>query len=226
MALPQHFFELASFSHKDLFRVDAPVWESLKELQGYLEGAPLGKIECDIPTGVTLVHPEKVSIGKGTRVEPGAYIEGPCIIGEGCQVRHGAYVRPYVLTGNQCVIGHSTEVKHAIFLDGAQAPHFNYVGDSILGNSVNIGAGVICANFRLDHGEVIVEIDGKRFKTGLRKFGAILGDHSQIGCNSVLNPGVLLRKRTFSRACSSIQKSNLRKGDYAPAAESKENLSS
>jgi bifunctional N-acetylglucosamine-1-phosphate-uridyltransferase/glucosamine-1-phosphate-acetyltransferase GlmU-like protein len=135
-------------------------------------------------------------------------------------VRHGDYVRPYVLTGKRCVIGHSTEVKHSILLDGAQAPHFNYVGDSILGKGVNLGAGVICANFRLDHGEVIVEVEGKRFKTGLRKFGAILGDLSQIGCNSVLNPGVLLRKRTFSRACSSIQKSNVRNLKNVKAADS------
>ena len=108
-------------------------------------------------------------------MEPGAYIEGPCVIGKACQIRHSAYVRPYVVTGDRCIIGHSSEVKHSILLDGAQAPHFNYVGDSILGNGVNLGAGVICANFRLDHREVIVEIEGNRHETGLRKFGAIVG---------------------------------------------------
>ena len=220
MPTPELFFDLQEFFHKDLFKLGLPVWDSLSELMGYLDNRTLGKVECAIPKGVTMVNPDKISIGKGTRVEPGAYIEGPCIIGEGSQVRHGAYVRPYVLTGKRCVIGHSTEVKHSILLDGAQAPHFNYVGDSILGKGVNLGAGVICANFRLDHGEVIVEIEGKRFKTGLRKFGAILGDLSQIGCNSVLNPGVLLRKRTFSRACSSIQKSNVRNLKNVKAADS------
>jgi NDP-sugar pyrophosphorylase family protein len=220
MPTPERFFDLQEFLHKDLFKLELPVWDSLRELTGYLDNNNLGKIECSIPEGAILVNPDMISIGKGTRVEPGAYIEGPCIIGEGSQVRHGAYVRPYVLTGKRCVIGHSTEVKHSILLDGAQAPHFNYVGDSILGKGVNLGAGVICANFRLDHGEVIVEIEGKRFKTGLRKFGAILGDLSQIGCNSVLNPGVLLRKRTFSRACSSIQKSNVRNLKNVKAADS------
>lgn len=220
MPTPERFFDLQEFLHKDLFKLELPVWDSLRELMGYLDNKNLGKIECSIPEGAILVNPDKISIGKGTRVEPGSYIEGPCIIGEGSQVRHGAYVRPYVLTGKRCVIGHSTEVKHSILLDGAQAPHFNYVGDSILGKGVNLGAGVICANFRLDHGEVIVEIEGKRFKTGLRKFGAALGDLSQIGCNSVLNPGVLLRKRTFSRACSSIQKSNVRNLKNVKAADS------
>ena len=210
MPTPERFFDLQDFSHKGLFKLERPVWDSLRELKRYLDSWDLGKIECAVPEGAMLVNPNKISIGQGTRIEPGAYIEGPCVIGEDSQVRHGAYIRPYVLTGKKCIIGHSTEVKHSILLDGAQAPHFNYVGDSILGKNVNLGAGVICANFRLDHGEVIVEVEGARFETGLRKFGAILGDLSQIGCNSVLNPGVLLRKRTFLRACSSIQKSNVR----------------
>ena len=220
MPSPELFFDLQGFLHRDLFKLDLPVWDSLRMLESYLDSLSLGKIECDIPKEVTLVNPSKISIGKGTRVESGSYIEGPCSIGEDSQVRHGAYVRPYVLTGKRCVIGHSTEVKHSILLDGAQAPHFNYVGDSILGKGVNLGAGVICANFRLDQGEVIVEIEGKRFKTGLRKFGAVLGDLSQIGCNSVLNPGVLLHKRTFLRACSSIQKSNVRNLKNVKAADS------
>lgn len=220
MPTPELFFDLQDFLHKALFKLELPVWDSLKELKSYLDSWPLGKIESPIPEGVILVNPDKISIGKGTRIEPGAYIEGPCVIGEDSQVRHGAYIRPYVLTGKKCVIGHSTEVKHSLLLDGAQAPHFNYVGDSILGKNVNLGAGVICANFRLDHGEVVVEVEGARFKTGLRKFGAILGDLSQIGCNSVINPGVLLRKRSFSRACSSIQKSNVRNLKNVKAADS------
>ncbi|QVL55844.1 MAG: UDP-N-acetylglucosamine diphosphorylase [Simkaniaceae bacterium] len=220
MPTPERFFDLQDFLHKDLFKLGLPIWDSLKALKSYLDSWGFGEIECAIPEGVTLVNPGKISIGKGTRIESGSYIEGPCIIGEDSQVRHGAYVRPYVLTGKRCIIGHSTEVKHSILLDGAQAPHFNYVGDSILGKDVNLGAGVICANFRLDRGEVIVEVDGKRFKTDLRKFGAVLGDLSQIGCNSVLNPGVLLHKRTFSRACSSIQKSNVRNLKNVKAADS------
>lgn len=209
MPLAQDFFDLQDFFHTDLWGEGAFVWSALDQLLTYLEGQELGKIESET-VGAHLIHPEKISIGKGTVVEPGAYIEGPCVIGSNCQVRHAAYLRGGVLTGDQCVIGHATEVKHSILLNGAQAPHFNYVGDSILGNRVNIGAGVICANFRLDKKDVFVEVDGKRFSTGRRKLGAVLGDGSQIGCNSVINPGVLLKKKTFAKACTSIQKSNVR----------------
>lgn len=211
MLAPESFFDLTEFFHEGIFCKNRPVWESLSNLKGYLNALELGKIECLIPPGATLVRPERISIGKGTIIEPGSYIEGPCLIGEGCQIRHGAYIRGDVLIGDRSVIGHGTEIKHAIFLNDAKAPHFNYVGDSILGNHVNIGAGVVCANFRLDGKEIVVEVDGERFQTGIKKFGSVLGDHSQIGCNSVINPGVLLRKRTYSKPCTSIQKSNLRK---------------
>ena len=218
MFVPEHFFNLSEIAFSDLFKLKEHAWETLKDLTSYLNSKPLGTIESEIPKGVFIVNPEKVSIEKNVTIEPGAYIEGPCIIGKGSTIRHSAYVRPYVLTGKNCVIGHATEVKHSILLDGAQAPHFNYVGDSILGNNVNLGAGVICANFRLDKGEVVVDVDGSRFKTGLRKFGAILGDMSQLGCNTVLDPGILLRKKTLARACSSIQKSNVRNlSDGKPA---------
>jgi len=142
-------------------------------------------------------------------VEPGSYIEGPCVIGDGCHIRHGAYIRPYVLTGNGCVLGHASEFKHSVLLDDVCAAHFNYVGDSILGNRVQLGAGAICANFRLDSKEVMVKIGEDHFKTGTKKFGAIIGDQSKVGCNSVINPGILLRKRTMVRACSLVQCSNV-----------------
>ncbi|WP_228547111.1 UDP-N-acetylglucosamine diphosphorylase [Candidatus Neptunochlamydia vexilliferae] len=211
MLTPDCFFDLSNFLHKELFLLDRPVWESLIGLKNYLHSLDLGNIQCNIPNSVTLVHPELISIEEGTVIEPGAYIEGPCHIGKDSQVRQGAYVRPFVLTGERCVIGHASEIKHALFLNGAQAPHFNYVGDSILGSNTNLGAGVICANYRIDHKDVVVEVDGELYETGMRKFGTVLGDRSQIGCNSVINPGVLLRKKTLSRACTSIQKSNLRK---------------
>ncbi|NGX50978.1 MAG: Bifunctional protein GlmU [Chlamydiae bacterium] len=210
MFFPQLFFDLTEFPHQELFLNEKPIWETLNNLKSYFNQLPLGKIECKIPSSVTLVNVEEISIGRGTVVEAGAYIEGPCVIGEQCQVRHGAYIRPYLLTGNGCVLGHASEFKHAILLNNACAAHFNYVGDSILGNHVNLGAGVICANFRLDHGEIKVEIEGKRFNTRRDKLGAIIGDRSQIGCNSVTNPGVLLRRNSLFRPCTSIQHSNLR----------------
>jgi len=203
------FFDLSSFDHHALFQKDKPVWQALHDLKAYLDQLSLGKIESDIPDSVTLVHPEKIQIGKGVKVGPGAYIEGPCVIGDHSIVGHTAYLRPYVLTGVGCVIGHATEAKHAIFLNNAKAPHFNYVGDSILGNKTNLGAGSICANVRLDKKSVSVTVDNERFSTGLKKMGAIVGDGSEVGCNAVLNPGLLLKKRSFIRASVAQVKSTL-----------------
>jgi len=209
MALPDYFFNLKDFSHPELFLGNRPIWETLKILKTYLLNMKCGEILSPIPYAATIINPEKVSIGKGCVVESGAYIEGPCVIGEECHIRHGAYIRPYVLTGDRCVLGHASEFKHAILLDDVCAAHFNYVGDSILGNRVQLGAGVICANFRLDSKEVGVKIGGEYFKMGTKKFGAVIGDHSRLGCNSVINPGILLRKRTTLRACSLVQCSNI-----------------
>jgi NDP-sugar pyrophosphorylase family protein len=156
------------------------------------------KIEIEIPEGVYLERKELISIGKGTVIEPGVFIRGPCMIGKNCTIRHGAYLRESVILGDQCHIGHGTELKHSVLLDRAAATHFVYVGDSILGHSVNLGAGVKCANLRLDRADVSVRFNGKKLKTGLKKFGAIVGDRVQIGCNSVLNPGTLIGRESFS----------------------------
>jgi NDP-sugar pyrophosphorylase family protein len=204
MHAPEDFFSLEKFAHKALFKEATYVWEALHHLKNYLDSMQLGKIEVEIPAGVYLKNPEKISIGPGTVVEPGAYIEGPCAIGKECQVRHGAYVRPYIVTGDACVIGHATEVKHAIFLNDAHAAHFNYVGDSILGNGTNLGAGVKLANYRFDHAEIAVLADQNRVATGLKKLGAIVGDGTQIGCNAVTNPGTLLFPKTFIYPCQTV----------------------
>ena len=203
------FFDVTAFAHSKLFLKDQFAWEGLKALKTYFSSLTLGKIECTIPEGVTLVNPHLISIGKGTVIQPNTYIEGPCFIGKGCEVRFGAYLRSFVLTGDQCVLGHSSEVKHSILFNKAKVPHFNYVGDSILGNAVNLGAGVVCANFRLDHKEVIIRAKEHMIKSGLKKMGAIIGDGSQIGCNSVINPGILLKKKSLFSPCSSINKSSV-----------------
>lgn len=187
---PSQFFDLVHFEHRTLFDESAPVWEALKKIGLLVE--LLGNIEGTVEQGAILVNPEEISIGKGTIVEPGAYIKGPCIIGEDCEIRHGAYIRGNVITGNGCVIGHATEVKNAIFLNGAKAGHFTYVGDSILGNRVNLGAGTKCANLRFDGKNVPIIEGEKRVDSGLRKFGAIFGDDVQTGCNSVTNPGTIM----------------------------------
>lgn len=201
---PAYFFEINSFEHRQIFNNVEDVWEVLPKIGPYLKGLKLGNIEIEIPNGVHLVNRELISIGAGTVIEPGAYIKGPCVIGKNCTVRHGAYIRGDLIAGDNCVIGHDTEVKNALFMNDAHAAHFAYVGDSILGNRVNLGAGTICANLRLDKGLVHVIVDDKRIETQLKKFGAIIGDDSQTGCNSVTNPGTLLGKNVCSYPCTNV----------------------
>ena len=136
----------------------------------------------------------KIAIGEGVLVEAGAMIKSPAIIGEMSEVRQGAYLRGYCLAGKRCVLGHTTEIKHSIFLNDAKAGHFAYLGDSILGNDSNLGAGTKFANLRFLPGTITIFHKGQRLDTGLRKLGAILGDTSQTGCNSVTNPGTLMAK--------------------------------
>ena len=185
------FFALGAFRHKELFEGEF-VWSALHRLKEYIEGVAERKIEIEISEGVSLIDAETISIGEGTKIEPGVLIRGPCVIGKNCAIRHGAYLRGGVILGDGCTVGHSCEVKHSIFLDGSSASHLVYVGDSIIGNKANLSAGVKCANLRLDRKEVSVSWGGLRTKTGLKKFGAIIGDRAQVGCNCVLNPGTLI----------------------------------
>ena len=144
---------------------------------------------------------ERFLIGEGVLIESGALVQAPAMIGKRSVVRQGAYMRGYCLVGQECVVGHVTEVKHSIFLNGAKAGHFAYVGDSILGSEVNLGAGTKLANLRFVGGEVsIVTSEGSQ-GTGLRKLGAILGDAVQTGCNSVTNPGTLLGMNSIAMPC-------------------------
>ncbi|CAG37652.1 acyltransferase [Desulfotalea psychrophila] len=160
----------------------------IKDNGRILEGASL------IMAGASLIG-DQISLGKGVLVETGAMIKSPTIIGDYCEIRQGAYLRGYCLAGAGCVLGHSTEIKHSIMLDGAKAGHFNYLGDSILGNNTNLGAGTKLANLRFLPGNVHILHDKKQIDSGLRKFGAIMGDDSQTGCNSVTSPGTVLGKK-------------------------------
>jgi NDP-sugar pyrophosphorylase family protein len=200
-----YFFDLEHFAHAALFEDCSYPWEVFEKLSAYFNSLKLGQIDTDVPVSAHLVNPSSISIGRGTIIEPGAYIQGPCVIGKDCVVRHGAYVRGDFLAGDRCIIGHDTEVKQAIFFDCATAAHFNYVGDSILGNAVNLGAGVKCANLRLDHEPILITSGDKKINTGLRKLGAIIGDGAQVGCNCVLNPGTLLGKKSFCFPCLNVQ---------------------
>ena len=133
-----------------------------------------------------------VMIELGAVIEPSTHFIGPCFVGKGATIRHGAYIRENAWICSSALVGHCSEVKHSILLPGAKAPHFNYVGDSILGKAVNLGAGVKLSNLRNDGAEVFLRIGDVRSSSGLRKFGAILGEGCQLGCNAVTNPGTIL----------------------------------
>lgn len=138
----------------------------------------------------------QISVGRASLIEGGATVKSPTVIGDATEVRQGAYLRGSCLIGNRCVVGHTTEVKHSIFLDDAKAGHFAYLGDSIIGRDANLGAGTKCANLRFIPGTVRIQVDGELVDTGRRKFGAILGDGAQTGCNSVTSPGTILGKKS------------------------------
>jgi NDP-sugar pyrophosphorylase family protein len=148
---------------------------------------------------------DDIFVGPGTVVEPGALIKGPTIIGSYCEIRQGAYLRGHCLVGDRCVLGHTTEMKHSAMLDDAKAGHFAYIGDSILGNRTNLGAGTKLANLKITGTPVRIRIDNEMYDTGLRKLGAIIGDDSETGCNSVTNPGTLLGRRCLVLPALSVK---------------------
>ncbi|MCB1109248.1 MAG: UDP-N-acetylglucosamine diphosphorylase [Chlamydiia bacterium] len=196
----------AFFSESDaLFDGVEYVWDALARIEAYVTGFTFGKIDSPIPDGVTLLNRQEVIIGPECLIEPGVLIEGPCWIGPRCVIRHGAAVRKMTVLREGVTIGHATEVKRSILLAGAKAPHFNYIGDAILGRNVNMGAGSKFANLRLDGNQVAVDYKGVRYQTGLKKFGGVLGDGCQIGCNCVLNPGTLIMPGCTTMPCSSIR---------------------
>lgn len=169
-------------------------WTALEGLSKWLQqlGAALEGYE-EISPGVW-VHPDAT-------IADSAVLAAPCIIGPGSELRPRAYIRGSVLVGSGCVVGNSTELKNAILFDGVQAPHFNYVGDSILGYKAHLGAGVICSNVRGDKG--LVSVGG--IPTGRKKVGAMIGDYGEIGCNTVLNPGTVIGKRARVYPISSVR---------------------
>jgi NDP-sugar pyrophosphorylase family protein len=183
------FFDLTQTEHAALFDGCARAWEALKKIEPYLAKVTRQNPPAHFP-GATIG--DRVLIGAGTVVEPGAMIKGPAIIGKNCLIRHNAYIRENVLIGDDCVIGNSSELKNALLFNGCQVPHFNYIGDSILGHKAHTGAGVICSNLKSLPGNVTLLVNGQPLDTGLRKFGALIGDGAEVGCNSVLNPGSLL----------------------------------
>ena len=190
MFKPTDLYDLSQTEHAALFEGCDYAWDAFKKLKEYLK-AHLRPGLHNSCKGEAYIG-EQVFIGEGTVVEDGVMIKGPAIVGRNCQIRHNAYFRENVIVGDHCVVGNSCELKNVVMFNNCQVPHFNYVGDSILGYKSHLGAGVKVSNVKLDNTNVMVEIDGKPFDTGLRKFGALIGDGADIGCNAVLNPGSLI----------------------------------
>jgi NDP-sugar pyrophosphorylase family protein len=190
MFAPADFLDLEQTAHPKLFENQKYVWDALKQIASYLQfrlkPAVLGEL-----LGKPYIS-NHVFIGTGTIVEQGAVLKGPAWIGQNCHIRSGCYVRENVIAGDGVVMGNSCEFKNSILLNEVQVPHFNYVGDSILGFRAHLGAGVILSNVKLNHGEISVAAEEGPIATGLTKFGAVIGDRTEIGCNAVMNPGAVL----------------------------------
>ena len=183
---------------KPLFEKHLYPWQMLPELKGYIRQLIKDGLE-----GFTQIAPE-VLVGENVKIAPTATIEGPAIIGANTEIRPGAYIRGSVITGPDCVIGNSSELKNCVLLHKVQVPHYNYVGDSVLGNFAHMGAGSICSNLKSDGKNVIVR-GTENYETGLRKLGGIIGDHGDIGCGCVLNPGTVIGQNTSVYPLTSLR---------------------
>jgi NDP-sugar pyrophosphorylase family protein len=184
---------LAPFSAH--FNSDAAPWDWIKAIAPALAACSLPPTSIQIPPSV---HVEgQVWIHPSVNLPAYATLIGPLWIGANTEVRPGAYLRGNVIVGEGCVLGNSCEFKNCLLMDEVQVPHFNYVGDSILGNNAHLGAGAICSNLRLDQQPIVIRTGEMNYETGLKKFGAILGDEAEVGCNAVLQPGTLLGQRAL-----------------------------
>jgi len=192
-------FDLDRTIAKDLFENKTYPWEVLPEIRDFILrlGEKLPPEKFDHPSA-------DIWIAKDAVVAPTACLNGPLIVDSGAEIRHCAFVRGSAIIGKNAVVGNSTELKNCVLFDGVQAPHFNYVGDSVLGYLAHMGAGSITSNVRSDKKNIVVHA-GEEIQTGLRKMGAMLGDHAEIGCNSVLNPGSLIGKDSIIYPTSCVR---------------------
>lgn len=216
MLAPTDFFDLTDPVIAGFFTDCDYVWQALESLEQHVQRLTAGKqtVLGNVMPGAYLSE-RPIYIAEGARIEPGAYVHGPAYIGPGAVVRHGAFVRENVVMLSGAILGHASEAKHSLFLPDAHAPHFNYVGDSILGQGVNLGAGTKLSNLTLvstkdpqtgKRPSLVLHIEGQDYDTGLAKLGAILGDNTQTGCNAVLNPGSVIGPGSLVYANLSLRK--------------------
>lgn len=175
----------------DIFADVTYPWEVLPKIKDFI--VELGNT---LDSAVYEKRGENIWVAKSAKVAPTAFLNGPLIIDEGAEIRHCAFIRGNAIVGKNCVVGNSTELKNVILFNSVQVPHYNYVGDSVLGYKSHMGAGSITSNVKSDKTLVVVKDNGEEIKTGLKKFGAMLGDYVEVGCNSVLNPGTVIGTHT------------------------------
>lgn len=187
----RNLFDLNHSAAASLLEKCTYPWEALPEIGEFIRqiGPALPENEYEQRWSGVWIH-------RSARLYPNCYIGGPCIIGANTEVRPGAFIRANALVGKDCVVGNSTELKNVILFDHVQVPHYNYVGDSILGYKSHMGAGALTSNVKQDKSPVTVHAGFRRVDTGLKKFGAMLGDHVEVGCNSVLNPGTVVGRNS------------------------------
>ena len=196
----ENLYNLDQTIAKDIFEGVTYPWEVLPKIEEFIIslGKTLDKNEYE-------EKGENIWIAKSAKVAPTAYIAGPAIIGKNAEIRHCAFIRGNAIVGEGAVVGNSTELKNVILFNKVQVPHYNYVGDSILGYKSHMGAGSITSNVKSDKKLVIVKNDKEQIETGLKKFGAMLGDEVEVGCSSVLNPGTVIGKHTNIYPLSSVR---------------------
>lgn len=195
--------DLLDLSHTiaaPLFEGKQYPWEVLGDISAFIMelGPTLSPEEYDHPA-------DDVWIALDATVYSTAWISGPCIIDHGAEVRHCAFIRGSAIVGKNCVVGNSTELKNVVLFDNVQVPHYNYVGDSVLGYKAHTGAGAITSNVKSDHSDIVVRCGDERAETARHKFGAVLGDGAEVGCNSVLNPGTILGRHSTVYPTSSVR---------------------
>ncbi len=182
-----------SLPFSDFFSPEVAPWEWLPKIREALAAFDYPDSLPPLPPGVTVQGP--VYMHPSVKLPPFCFINGPAYIGEGVEIRPGAFIRGNVIVGPGSLLGNSCEYKNCLLMENVETAHYNYVGDSVLGNKAHLGAGAICANLRLDRGNVIVRLRNQRFDTGLKKVGAFIGEAAEVGCNSVLQPGAILGKK-------------------------------
>ena len=198
--LTKDIFDLSMSLSRPILQDTKYPWEALSQIHGFIL-----KLGPTLNSDDYICYGECVWIAKSAKIHKNAEICGPAIIGANTELRTGAYIRGNVIIGDNCVIGNSCEIKNSIIFNNAQVPHFNYIGDSILGYKAHTGAGAITSNVKSDKTPVKVKYEGNVIETGLKKFGAILGDNVEVGCNCVLNPGTVIGRNSNIYPLSSVR---------------------